>query len=138
MRTGCAKNRREFRAFFHSRFSNRTFSYLRYRYNLLRFSKQIDGVLRDLREPLLRGNHAMQISMRNSIFVVKNAIYNHKCESFLNNLLRRKFSTESELLRGIEIAIKNITKAQHRRCFNEWFERMDKCIKAKGVYFEKL
>ena len=61
--------------------------------------------------------------------------YNDQIKKMLRG---RKFSTESDLLRGIEIAIKNITKAQHRRCFDEWFERMDKCIKAKGVYFEKL
>ena len=61
--------------------------------------------------------------------------YNNEIKKALRG---RKFLTEKQLVRGIEIAIKNITKSAHTRCFDEWFRRMERCIEAKGEYFEQM
>ena len=62
---------------------------------------------------------------------------------FYNNRIKQDlrgkyFETEKELLREAEIAVRSINKAEHRRCFQLWFERMHKCIAVQGQYFEKV
>lgn len=50
----------------------------------------------------------------------------------------RRFQSEKELVKATDDAIKSITKAEHKRCFMHWFERMRRCIDCQGQYFEKL
>ena len=52
-------------------------------------------------------------------------------------LRSRRFANETELVSAVTLAVKSISSTEHRKCFSDWFARMQKCIERGGVYFEK-
>ena len=61
--------------------------------------------------------------------------YNPKIKQQLRGI---RFRDEKELRRSVKVAINSITPAEHRQCFSDWFDRMHKCIRCGGEYFEKI
>ena len=48
----------------------------------------------------------------------------------------KKYETDTELALAVDLFIAQIPISEFEKCFKIWFERMDKCIKAEGGYFE--
>ena len=64
------------------------------------------------------------------------------CDFFLfstvkDHLRGRKFEFREELGTAITEALQTVTRDGLQHVFRTWVERWDKCIKAKGSYFEK-
>ena len=64
------------------------------------------------------------------------------CDFFLfptvkDHLLGRKFKSREELGTAITEALRTVTCDVQQHVFCTWVERWNKCIKAKGSYFEK-
>ena len=64
------------------------------------------------------------------------------CDFFLlptvkDHLCGRKFESREELGTAITEALRTVTRDGLQHVFHAWVERWDKCIKAKGSYFEK-
>ena len=64
------------------------------------------------------------------------------CDFFLfptvkDHLRGRKFESREELGTAITEALRTVTRDGLQHVFRTWVERWDKCIKAKGSYFER-
>ena len=64
------------------------------------------------------------------------------CDFFLfptvkDHLPGSKFKSREELGTAITEALRTVTRDGLQHVFGTWVERWDKCIKAKGSYFEK-
>ena len=64
------------------------------------------------------------------------------CDFFLfstvkDHLPGRKFKSKEELGTAITEALQTVTRDGLQHVFRTWVERWNKCIKAKGSYFEK-
>ena len=64
------------------------------------------------------------------------------CDFFLfptvkDHLRGWKFESREELGTAITKALRKVTRDGLQLVFGTWVERWDKCIKAKGSYFEK-
>ena len=49
-----------------------------------------------------------------------------------------RFNDDNEMLTAFEQAIDSLTKADFKNCFEDWFIRMHKYIRAEGQYFENI
>lgn len=49
----------------------------------------------------------------------------------------QRFQSPEEAVEAYKMAILNTPTSEWNKCFNNWFERMEKCIKFDGMYFEK-
>lgn len=54
-----------------------------------------------------------------------------------DKLRGQRFQTPGEAVEAYKMAILSTPTSEFNKCFNDWFERMEKCIKFKGEYFEK-
>ena len=54
-----------------------------------------------------------------------------------DHLPGRKFESKEELGTAITEALQTVTRDGLQHVFRTWVERWNKCIKAKGSYFEK-
>lgn len=54
-----------------------------------------------------------------------------------NKLRGQRFQTPEEAVNAYKMAILSTPTSEFNNCFKNWFERMEKCIKYKGEYFEK-
>ena len=64
------------------------------------------------------------------------------CDFFLfptvkDHFRGRKFESREELGTAIMEALRTVTRDGLQQVFHTWVERWDKCIKAKGSYFQK-
>lgn len=50
----------------------------------------------------------------------------------------KDFQDLSELQGALEEQMNSLQKEDFYQCYEQWFERMDKCIRVQGQYFEKL
>lgn len=53
-------------------------------------------------------------------------------------LREKNFASANEAVMKMNDILNDLSKEDFYDCFHKWFSRMDKCIKAKGCYFEKL
>lgn len=65
------------------------------------------------------------------------------CDFFLfpkiKNLLKGiQFSSPEDALSAFEQAVNEVSAAEWKKCFENWFRRMKLCIEAGGEYFEKI
>lgn len=65
------------------------------------------------------------------------------CDFFLfpsikNSMRGCRFSSAEEAVDAYRSAVEGVSHSEWRHCFATWFERMRRCIKADGEYFEKL
>lgn len=65
------------------------------------------------------------------------------CDFFLfpevkKQLRGQRFESQEDAVREFVRAVNDVTKETYSDVFRKWFNRMDKCIQAKGGYFEKL
>jgi [histone H3]-lysine36 N-dimethyltransferase SETMAR len=49
----------------------------------------------------------------------------------------QRFQSPEEAVEAYKMAILTTPTSEWNECFNNWFERMEKCIKFDGIYFEK-
>lgn len=49
----------------------------------------------------------------------------------------QRFSSPQEAVEDFQNHVSTISASEWRNCFQNWFERMQKCIDLKGEYFEK-
>ena len=57
---------------------------------------------------------------------------------FVKNKMRgQRFSTPEEAVEAFKAHVLEIPASEWKRCFKNWFERMQKCVNLKGEYFEK-
>ena len=49
-----------------------------------------------------------------------------------------RFESAEEAVDAFETEIKHLTPEDWKKCFGDWFSRMQKCIDCGGKYFEKL
>lgn len=57
---------------------------------------------------------------------------------FVKNKLRgQRFSTPEEAVDAFKTHVLNISASEWKKCFENWFTRMQKCIDLQGEYFEK-
>ena len=54
------------------------------------------------------------------------------------NLKGKRFDSKEELLDALNTELSKVKSEDFHQCFASWFERMKKCIKMSGSYFEKL
>ena len=54
------------------------------------------------------------------------------------NLKGKRFESKEELLDALQAELSKVKSEDFHQCFATWFERMKKCIKVSGSYFEKL
>lgn len=54
-----------------------------------------------------------------------------------DKLRGQRFQTPEEAVEAYKIAILSTPTSEFKKCFTDWFERMNKCMKYKGEYFEK-
>ncbi len=50
----------------------------------------------------------------------------------------KRFENEKMAVAGLNDVLNDMPKKAFQDCFDEWFLRKQKCIRAKGEYFEKL
>lgn len=55
-----------------------------------------------------------------------------------NKLRGLRFTSAEEAVDAFKNEINNLTREDWRKCFEDWFSRMQKCIDCGGEYFEKL
>lgn len=65
------------------------------------------------------------------------------CDFFLfpkikNQLKGIQFSSPEDALAAFEQAVNEVSAADWKKCFENWFRRMNLCIEAGGKYFEKI
>lgn len=53
------------------------------------------------------------------------------------SLRGQRFQSGEEAVDAFKSAILNTPTLEWNKCYNNWFERMEKCIKLRGEYFEK-
>lgn len=57
---------------------------------------------------------------------------------FVKNKMRgTRFSTPEEAVEAFKSHVSDIPSSEWKKCFVNWFQRMQKCIDCKGEYFEK-
>lgn len=49
----------------------------------------------------------------------------------------QRFSTPEEAVEAFKNHVLELPQSEFKKCYEKWFERMDKCINLKGEYFEK-
>lgn len=49
----------------------------------------------------------------------------------------QRFSSPQEAVDAFENHVSEIPTSEWKKCFKNWFQRMEKCINLKGEYFEK-
>jgi hypothetical protein len=54
-----------------------------------------------------------------------------------NKLRGRKFSTPEEAVHAFKTHVLEVPQMEWKKCFQNWFQRMQKCINLHGDYFEK-
>jgi len=54
-----------------------------------------------------------------------------------NKLRGQRFSSAEEAVDAFKNHVLEVSQAEWKKCFDKWFERMQKCIDHKGEYFEK-
>lgn len=54
-----------------------------------------------------------------------------------NQLRGKRFSSPDEAVEEYEKHVSEVTTEEWHKSFQNWFDRMKKCIDAKGDYFEK-
>lgn len=54
-----------------------------------------------------------------------------------DKLRGQRFQTPEAAVEAFKMAILSTPTSDFNKCFNDWFDRMEKCIKYKGEYFEK-
>ncbi|TLO45018.1 transposase [Acinetobacter baumannii] len=54
-----------------------------------------------------------------------------------NKLRGQRFSSPEEAVDAYKTAILETPTSEWNGCFNDWFHRMEKCVKFRGEYFEK-
>ena len=54
-----------------------------------------------------------------------------------NKLRGQRFSSAEEAVDAFKNHVLEVFEAEWKKCFDKWFERMQKCIDHKGEYFEK-
>lgn len=52
------------------------------------------------------------------------------------SLRGQRFQSGEEAVDAFKSAILNTPTLEWNKCYNNWFERMEKCIKLRGEYFE--
>jgi histone-lysine N-methyltransferase SETMAR len=50
----------------------------------------------------------------------------------------QRFSNPEDALNAFQQAVQRLSDDEWHQCFQDWFERMRKCIQASGNYFEKI
>jgi len=50
----------------------------------------------------------------------------------------KDFQDANELHGALEEQMSSLQKEDFYQCYEQWFERMNKCIRVEGHYFEKL
>lgn len=65
------------------------------------------------------------------------------CDFFLfpkikNQLKGKQFSSAEDALAAFENAVEEVSGAEWKMCFENWFRRMKLCIDANGEFFEKM
>jgi len=51
--------------------------------------------------------------------------------------MRERFESPEVAVETFRTLISEITASEWKKCFEKWFEPMQKCIDLKGEYFEK-
>ncbi|CAK9818963.1 Histone-lysine N-methyltransferase SETMAR [Anthophora quadrimaculata] len=54
-----------------------------------------------------------------------------------NKLHGERFSTPEEAVEAFKRHVSEIPSSDWNKCFDNWFLRMQKCLKLKGEYFQK-
>lgn len=54
-----------------------------------------------------------------------------------NKLRGQRFSTPEEAVDAFKTHVLEVSQSEWKKCFENWFTRMQKCIDLKGEYFEK-
>jgi Transposase. len=54
-----------------------------------------------------------------------------------NKLRGKRFASPEEAVEAFNLCVSEVPRSEWRRCFEDWFHRMKKCIDLKGEYFEK-
>lgn len=54
-----------------------------------------------------------------------------------DRLRGRRFDTPELAIDAYETALKQLSESDWRNCFDQWFQRMSRCLEASGEYFEK-
>jgi len=54
-----------------------------------------------------------------------------------NKMRGELFESPEAVVETFRILISEVTVSEWKKCFENWFERMQKCIDLKGEYFEK-
>lgn len=49
----------------------------------------------------------------------------------------QRFSSPEEAVKAFKCHVLELSTSDWKKCFDKWFERMDKCVNLKGEYFEK-
>ena len=63
------------------------------------------------------------------------------CDFWLFRILKQEFrgkeyQNENDLAAAVYEYLGSIPQSEYQKCFNEWFERMKRCIEMNGEYFE--
>lgn len=54
-----------------------------------------------------------------------------------NKLRGQRFSTPEEAVDAFKMHVLEVSQSEWKKCFENWFKRMQKCINLNGEYFEK-
>ena len=54
-----------------------------------------------------------------------------------NKMRGQRFSTPEETVDAFRMHVLEIPRSEWKKCFDNWFKRMQKCIDHNGEYFEK-
>lgn len=65
------------------------------------------------------------------------------CDFYVFRELKRRlrgkrFESPKEAIDAMNVILGDMSKESFKDCFDKWFQRMDKCIRVNGEYFEKL
>ena len=90
-------------------------------------SETIDGV----RQPILQERHVTYREIETTLGINATSIYSILHE----HLAVKKFVCDGS--HTICQSLKKINQSEWQKCFDNWFERMQKCMDLKEEYFEK-
>lgn len=54
-----------------------------------------------------------------------------------NKMRGERFVSPEAAVEAFQILVSDVIDSDWKKCFENWFERMQKCIDLKGEYFEK-
>ena len=77
------------------------------------------------------------IAVFQKMFIRSSQVTNHGSMLMSPKQNKKKRKKQNMLLKRFKNHVLEVSQSEWKKCFDNWFERMQKCINLAGEYFEK-